>query len=48
MFIAEGGIECINNHTQGIQNCANATFKITPNVNTNVLPNLLMDKKKCE
>jgi hypothetical protein len=48
MFIAEGGVECIKSHTEGIQNCVTSTFKINATVNMNSVPNLLMDKKKCD
>ncbi|RZC39450.1 uncharacterized protein BDFB_010644, partial [Asbolus verrucosus] len=48
MFVAEGGVECIQDHAEGIKNCLNSTFKINPTVNTNSLPNLLIDKKKCD
>ncbi|EFA10305.2 uncharacterized protein LOC656540 [Tribolium castaneum] len=49
MFVAEGGVECIKSRTQGIQNCVNSTFKISPqSVNPNAIPNILIDKKKCD
>jgi len=48
MFVAEGGVECIKDHAEGIKNCVNKTFKIETEINTNALPNLLIDKKKCD
>ncbi|XP_063922247.1 uncharacterized protein LOC135136731 [Zophobas morio] len=49
LFIAEGGVECIQSHIEGIKSCVNSTFKVEPTtINTNSLPTFVMDKKKCD
>lgn len=47
MFVAEGGVECLKDHVEGIKNCVNSTLNINPS-ETNSIPNLLIDKKKCD
>lgn len=49
MFVAEGGVECLKSHVEGIKNCFNATFKINPeNISFNSVPNLSITKEKCK
>ncbi|CAH0555393.1 unnamed protein product [Brassicogethes aeneus] len=52
MFVAEGGFECIQEHTEGVKNCVNATLKIDPtkftSLSPNSIPTISIDKSRCD
>lgn len=49
MFIAEGGIECLENRKDGLQGCINSTFsKRVPNeIGVETVPLLMFEKDDC-
>ena len=49
MFIAEGGVECLNSQQEAVKNCANTTFfnKVSSEISTNSLSNFLMSSDRC-
>lgn len=49
MFVAEGGVECIQSRSEGIQNCFNKTIQFNPDTfSPTTLPKLVVDKKFCD
>lgn len=49
MFVAEGGVECLNSRVESIKSCVNQTLKFNPaTFSPNSIPNLTIDKKKCD
>lgn len=52
MFIAEGGLECLQEKQDAIQNCVNVTFgsKIPSEVPTEIdsLPLFVINQEQCE
>lgn len=53
MFVAEGGLECINSRTEKVQECVNSTLKIDTSsfslsTFSSHIPSLSIDKEKCD
>uniref|UniRef100_V5GLV5 Hemolymph protein n=1 Tax=Anoplophora glabripennis TaxID=217634 RepID=V5GLV5_ANOGL len=49
MFVAEKGVECLNSRVESIKSCVNQTLKFNPaTFSPNSIPNLTIDKKKCD
>ncbi|KAG5887446.1 hypothetical protein JTB14_003297 [Gonioctena quinquepunctata] len=49
MFVAEGGIECIQSRSEGIKSCLNQTLKFNPaTFSPNSILDFTIDKKKCD